>query len=71
MDFFSLLRTAFYQQSTQSFQDDCTKELVGAIVITRYNNRTYRIDDIKWDKSPKDTFTMADGSQTSFVDYYR
>uniref|UniRef100_A0A8C8M225 Piwi-like protein 2 n=1 Tax=Oncorhynchus tshawytscha TaxID=74940 RepID=A0A8C8M225_ONCTS len=59
-----------YQQSRESFQDECTKELIGSIVITRYNNRTYRIDDIEWGKSPKDTFTMADGSTTTFVEYY-
>uniref|UniRef100_A0A8B9KNX2 Piwi-like protein 2 n=1 Tax=Astyanax mexicanus TaxID=7994 RepID=A0A8B9KNX2_ASTMX len=60
-----------YQQSPEHFQDECTKEFVGAIVITRYNNRTYRIDDIKWSKSPKDSFTLADGSETTFIDYYR
>ncbi|CAM4545268.1 unnamed protein product [Leuciscus chuanchicus] len=59
-----------YQGSRESFQDECTKEFVGSIVITRYNNRTYRIDDIEWAKSPKDTFTLADGSVTTFVDYY-
>ncbi|XP_033476014.2 piwi-like protein 2 isoform X1 [Epinephelus lanceolatus] len=59
-----------YQQSKQSFQDECTKELIGSIVITRYNNRTYRIDAIEWNKSPKDTFTLMDGTQTTFVDYY-
>ncbi|KAK6313318.1 hypothetical protein J4Q44_G00166650 [Coregonus suidteri] len=59
-----------YQQSRESFQDECTKELIGSIVITRYNNRTYRIDDIEWGKSPKDTFTMANGSTTTFVEYY-
>uniref|UniRef100_A0A8C1F0U8 Piwi-like protein 2 n=1 Tax=Cyprinus carpio carpio TaxID=630221 RepID=A0A8C1F0U8_CYPCA len=60
-----------YQGSRESFQDECTKEFVGSIVITRYNNRTYRIDDIEWSKSPKDTFTLADGTVTTFVDYYR
>uniref|UniRef100_A0A671Q728 Piwi-like protein 2 n=1 Tax=Sinocyclocheilus anshuiensis TaxID=1608454 RepID=A0A671Q728_9TELE len=60
-----------YQGSRASFQDECTKEFVGSIVITRYNNRTYRIDDIEWSKSPKDTFTLADGTVTTFVDYYR
>uniref|UniRef100_A0A672JY51 Piwi-like protein 2 n=1 Tax=Sinocyclocheilus grahami TaxID=75366 RepID=A0A672JY51_SINGR len=60
-----------YQGSRTSFQDECTKEFVGSIVITRYNNRTYRIDDIEWSKSPKDTFTLADGTVTTFVDYYR
>uniref|UniRef100_A0A3Q3BWD1 Piwi-like protein 2 n=1 Tax=Haplochromis burtoni TaxID=8153 RepID=A0A3Q3BWD1_HAPBU len=59
-----------YQQSKEDFQDECTKELVGSIVITRYNNRTYRIDAIEWNKSPKDTFTLMDGTVTTFVDYY-
>ncbi|XP_034084284.1 piwi-like protein 2 [Gymnodraco acuticeps] len=59
-----------YQDCTEYFQDECTKELIGNIVITRYNNRTYRIDSIEWDKSPKDTFTLMDGTQTTFVEYY-
>ncbi|XP_037113727.1 piwi-like protein 2 [Syngnathus acus] len=59
-----------YQRSKEKFRDECTKELVGNIIITRYNNRTYRIDSIEWDKSPKDTFTLMDGTKTTFVDYY-
>ena len=64
-------RKMIYQQSTENFQDEFAKELVGSIVITRYNNRTYRIDDIEWKKAPKDTFTLVDGSNTTFVEYYR
>ncbi|KAG8574131.1 hypothetical protein GDO81_009061 [Engystomops pustulosus] len=59
-----------YQQSREHFQDEVTKQLVGSIVITRYNNRTYRIDDIEWKKTPKDVFTMSDGTNISFIDYY-
>lgn len=40
-------------------------------MMTRYNNRTYRVDDIDWDKTPKDTFTLANGQQVTFVEYYR
>ncbi|KAM9055897.1 LOW QUALITY PROTEIN: piwi-like protein 3 [Megaptera novaeangliae] len=47
------------------------KKLVGSSVLTKYNNRTYRVDDITWEKSPSSTFTRSDGSETSFVDYYR
>jgi len=54
-----------------SFQDECTKQLVGNTVITRYNNRTYRIDDIEWNKTPRDSFTLASGEEITFVDYYR
>ncbi|XP_009996166.1 PREDICTED: LOW QUALITY PROTEIN: piwi-like protein 2 [Chaetura pelagica] len=61
---------SLYKQNLSSFQDECTKQLVGSVVITRYNNRTYRIDDIDWDKSPRDSFTLASGQQVTFVDYY-
>ncbi|XP_041642825.1 piwi-like protein 2 isoform X2 [Cheilinus undulatus] len=61
---------SLYQQSKEHFQDECTKELIGSIIITRYNNRTYRIDAIEWSKSPKDTFTLMDGTKTTFVEYY-
>ncbi|KAF3850609.1 hypothetical protein F7725_012381 [Dissostichus mawsoni] len=60
------IMNVMYQECTEYFQDECTKELIGNIVITRYNNRTYRIDSIEWDKSPKDTFTLMDGTQTTF-----
>uniref|UniRef100_A0A8C3F399 Piwi-like protein 2 n=1 Tax=Chrysemys picta bellii TaxID=8478 RepID=A0A8C3F399_CHRPI len=59
-----------YQQSRENFQDECTKQLIGNIIITRYNNHTYRIDDIDWNKSPKDSFTMSDGKAITFIDYY-
>nr|XP_035931051.1 piwi-like protein 2 isoform X2 [Halichoerus grypus] len=61
---------AMYQQNKENFQDECTKLLVGNIVITRYNNRTYRIDDVDWNKTPKDSFTVSDGKEITFLEYY-
>ena len=34
------------------------KTLLGCIVMTRYNNKTYRIDDIDWNKKPADKFQV-------------
>lgn len=65
------LRHTIYKQSVSSFQDECTKQLVGNVVITRYNNRTYRIDDIDWNKTPRDSFALPSGEEITFVDYYR
>uniref|UniRef100_A0A8C0UE73 Piwi-like protein 2 n=1 Tax=Cyanistes caeruleus TaxID=156563 RepID=A0A8C0UE73_CYACU len=65
----SVMQT-IHSQSQRTFQDECTKQLVGTVVMTRYNNRTYRVDDIDWDKTPKDTFTLASGQEISFVEYY-
>ncbi|XP_075705350.1 piwi-like protein 1 [Rhinoderma darwinii] len=55
----------------QKFRDVCTKELVGQIVLTKYNNKTYRIDEISWNMTPLSTFKKSDGSEISFVDYYK
>ena len=57
-------------------------EVIGNIVMTGYNRRTYRVDDIKWDLSPKSTFTTSQpqvlGKDTSgvqkeisYMDYYK
>ncbi|XP_010162141.2 piwi-like protein 2, partial [Antrostomus carolinensis] len=59
-----------YKQNLSSFQDECIKQLVGNVVITRYNHRTYRIDDIDWDKTPRNSFTLASGEEITFMDYY-
>ncbi|XP_074640256.1 piwi-like protein 1 isoform X2 [Tubulanus polymorphus] len=53
-----------------NFHDEATKALVGEIVLTRYNNKTYRIDDIDWTKNPACKFNTRDGD-ISFIDYYQ
>ncbi|KAG8146354.1 hypothetical protein E2320_012707 [Naja naja] len=59
------------QVGEQQFRESCTKELIGVIVLTRYNNKTYRVDDIDWESSPKNSFKKSDGTEISFVDYYK
>ena len=47
------------------------KELLGQVVMTRYNNATYRIDDIAWDQHPTDTFEGRKGNKMTFIEYYQ
>uniref|UniRef100_A0A8D3DG67 Piwi like RNA-mediated silencing 1 n=1 Tax=Scophthalmus maximus TaxID=52904 RepID=A0A8D3DG67_SCOMX len=58
------------QCGEQRFPEICTKELVGLIVLTKYNNKTYRIDDFAWDKTPCNTFTRGD-EEVSFKNYFK
>jgi aubergine-like protein len=37
----------------------------------RYNNETYRILDVAWDKDPTYQFTKRDGTQQTLSQYYR
>ncbi|KAM6930622.1 piwi-like protein 1 [Xenentodon cancila] len=55
---------------SERFPEYCAKELIGLIVLTKYNNKTYRIDDIAWDHTPNNTFKRGD-KDTSFKDYYK
>lgn len=52
------------------FQLAVQQALIGAVVLTRYNNRTYRIDDINFAASPMDTFEM-NGKTISYLEYYK
>lgn len=63
-------RYDFYQKKPQNFQAEVAKALIGCVVLTRYNNKTYRIDDIAWDKNPKDKFVFHSGEEMSYIDYY-
>ncbi|KAJ8925852.1 hypothetical protein NQ315_009704 [Exocentrus adspersus] len=46
-------------------------KVIGNVVLTYYNNKTYRIDDVDFSKTPDSTFPMRDGRQMSFVEYYQ
>lgn len=47
------------------------KTIVGSVVLTRYNNKAYRIDDIAFGLTPTDKFKLKNGEEISFVDYYK
>jgi len=52
------------------FHTKCAEELIGCIVLTRYNNRTYRVDGIDWAKNPSSTFMSRNGKEISFNEFY-
>lgn len=54
-----------------NFKDECTKQIVGSIVMTRYNNRTYRVDDIDWSQNPLSKFTYHNDEEMTYADYYK
>ena len=51
-----------------NFRDAVQKSLIGVVILTRYNNKTYRVDDIDWNQSPRSTFsTCRDGEVSIFI----
>ncbi|KAL7051545.1 hypothetical protein ACKWTF_004499 [Chironomus riparius] len=53
----------------REYQMMAKKRIVGMTVISAYNNKNYRIDDIDFRKSPQDTFEI-NGKTKSFVEYF-
>lgn len=49
------------------FKQKAIQALVGCLVLTRYNNRTYRIDDIIFDQNPMSTFTNYKGEEVRLI----
>ncbi len=48
----------------------CWNNTIIVFYCFRYNNKTYRVDDIEWNMNPKNEFEMADGTKISYKEYY-
>lgn len=65
---YNILRQCF--ANSRFAKDAFMKEMIGMTVLTDYNNKTYRIDDVDWNSSPTSTFNTKNGS-ISYKDYYQ
>lgn len=63
---------AYYSSrgNNDDFRKTIQTALIGSVILTRYNNKTYRIDDIDFDANPLKTFHTKD-REVSYVEYYR
>ncbi|XP_033230969.1 piwi-like protein Siwi isoform X2 [Belonocnema kinseyi] len=60
----------FYMNYERDYKKFFSKEIMGQIVLTGYNNNTYRIDDVDYSVRPTSTFTLRDGERISYKNYY-
>jgi aubergine-like protein len=59
-----------FRRDRNNFVANAKKHLVGAVVLTKYNNKPYRIDDIDFTGNPASTFTKNDGTVISYAQYF-
>lgn len=67
---YEVIQEALMRQR-DNWQSVVGKELIGACVLTRYNNKMYRVDDIEFSSTPETRFPTRTGEEISFVDYYK
>lgn len=59
----SICRQEALSRNRDNWQSTVTKDLIGACVLTRYNDKLYRVDDINFDITPKNTFPNREGGE--------
>lgn len=58
-------------KAKNNYESRAKSELIGQSIITNYNRLIYRIDELDFSRTPMDTFRLEDGTETTFLDYYR
>ncbi|CAB3384434.1 Hypothetical predicted protein [Cloeon dipterum] len=59
-----------YRLHRDQFQVKVKEALLGTVVVTMFNDRTYHIDDITFEETPKSSFPF-NGNNITFIDYYK
>ncbi len=55
-------------------QNTFDNAIIGCVVLTNYNNKTYRIDEVDYSSNPRSTFPKKKKGETthiSYIDYYQ
>ncbi|XP_076626994.1 aubergine [Colletes latitarsis] len=60
-----------YQQNRNGYKHLFESQIIGLVVLTDYNNNTYRISDIDYSTNPNSTFKLRTGESISYKDYYK
>lgn len=60
-----------HSQYGANYEHPLRDEILGVVVMTGYNNRTYRVDDVDFNSTPLSSFQMKDGSSITFMEYYQ
>lgn len=71
MDTVYHLLTECLREDRTNYKRNFQSKIIGSVVLTDYNNRTYHIDDVDFNTKPGSTFQRSDGSSISYVEYYR
>ncbi|XP_075154889.1 piwi like RNA-mediated gene silencing protein aubergine [Haematobia irritans] len=57
-------------RESADYQKTFKQQVVGSVVLTDYNNKTYRVDDVDFQSSPMSKFSTKDG-EISYLQYYK
>ncbi|XP_072746220.1 piwi-like protein Siwi [Anoplolepis gracilipes] len=62
---------ACFRDNPDRYIEDFSNTVIGTVVLTHYNNNTYRINDVDFKTTPLSTFALKDGTKTTYKEYYK
>lgn len=62
---------ACYQEDRERYRENFASTVIGTVVLTHYNNNTYRIEDVDFSTTPSNSFALRNGDKITYVDYYK
>ncbi|XP_060827964.1 piwi-like protein Siwi [Bombus pascuorum] len=65
-----ILNECFHKDNV-NYKKEFESLVLGLVVLTDYNNHTYRISDIDYDVGPDSTFLLKNGGKITYRDYYK
>lgn len=65
-----ILNKTFFNNKT-NFKNDFENIVMGMTVLTKYNNKTYRISEVNFELTPRSTFEGKNGEQICYMNYYK
>lgn len=63
------LMTDIRRNEPRSFENSFRQKVLGMTILTGYNNKTYRIDDVDFSITPSSTFSR-NNSEVTIRQYY-
>lgn len=58
------------REDERGFESNFKQKVLGITILTKYNNKTYRIDDVDFNITPASTF-MKNNVETTIQQYYK
>lgn len=66
----TILNNTFFSNKA-TFKNDFENIVLGMTVLTKYNNKTYRISEVDFDLTPMSSFEGRNGEKICYRDYYK
>ncbi|XP_050489341.1 piwi-like protein Siwi isoform X1 [Bombus huntii] len=60
-----------FRKNNDNYKKEFESLVLGLVVLTDYNNHTYRISDIDYKVGPDSTFLLKNGDPITYRDYYK